>query len=498
MYLTKHSSEAINTRTKNTADVTKTLNKNGKINYVVWNDVYRCPSCRSEICFGETPDKKKPGEFNENFNCPHCNSTINEKLANKVQIRKFDGVLNDTIETVKDKPILVSYSVGKQNFWKKPDENDFRILKDIENLEIPYWVPNAKMPDGRSTSQSLKSHNISHVHQFYTKRNLYVISKFLDECKNKNFKIWFLISSLLQKASKLMALNKDYIGRVTKGVLYVSSTRQEINLFHFLKKNITSFKQALQVMNFNKTFIISTQSATDLSNIPSNSVDYIFIDPPFGGNIMYSELNFIWEAFLGVFTNNEYEAIENKVQGKDLNIYTSLMTKCFMEMFRILKPNRWITIEFHNSKASVWNSIHRAVKSAGFTIAQVSVLDKKVGSFKQVTTANSVKNDLIISAYKPKAKKSFHDSEIVSEDIEIKFLKDLLRTLPIQPDINRTNKMLFSKMIAHYIENGFTIKYDSIHFYSFLDKNFIELDQYWFLEDQVDEYINWKNNTLQV
>mgnify|MGYP001950492568 FL=1 len=50
----------------------------------------------------------------------------------------------------------------------------------------------------------------------------------------------------------------------------------------------------------------------------SATVDYIFTDPPFGGNLMYSELNFLWEAWLKVFTNTKPEAITNKVQGKGL------------------------------------------------------------------------------------------------------------------------------------------------------------------------------------
>ena len=29
-----------------------------------------------------------------------------------------------------------------------------------------------------------------------------------------------------------------------------------------------------------------------------------------------------------------------------------LMEKCFCEYYRVLKPNRWMTVEFHNSKNS--------------------------------------------------------------------------------------------------------------------------------------------------
>ena len=63
------------------------------------------------------------------------------------------------------------------------------------------------------------------------------------------------------------------------------------------------------------------QSATDLSNIKSESIDYIFTDPPFGHNLMYSELNFIHEDWLKLYTDNKEEAIENASQDKDVTDY---------------------------------------------------------------------------------------------------------------------------------------------------------------------------------
>src|SRR5690606_17299619 len=129
--------------------------------------------------------------------------------------------------------------------------------------------------------------------------------------------------------------------------------------------------------------------------------DYIFTDPPFGDNKMYSELNFLSEAWIKVKTNNTKEAIVNKVQNKSEVEYKALMLDTFKEYYRVLKPKRWITIEFNNSKSSIWNLIQECILKSGFIIAQVSVLDKKQGSFKQVTSANSVKSDLVISAFKP-------------------------------------------------------------------------------------------------
>ena len=115
-----------------------------------------------------------------------------------------------------------------------------------------------------------------------------------------------------------------------------------------MRRKINRYKRAY--FNKEKSSIISVNSTTDLSNIINNSIDYIFTDPPFGDNLMYSELNFIWEAWLKVTTNNKSEAIINKVQNKNLVEYQELMTKCFEEYYRVLKPNRWMTVEFHNSK----------------------------------------------------------------------------------------------------------------------------------------------------
>ena len=125
--------------------------------------------------------------------------------------------------------------------------------------------------------------------------------------------------------------------------------------------------------------VIGVQSLESL-RCNDEVIDYIFIDPPFGSNLNYSELNFLWESWLGVWMNNRSEAIENKVQGKGINEYRKLMTSCFQQAYRVLKPGRWITIEFSNTSAVVWNNIQTALLDAGFIVANVSALDKQTSN----------------------------------------------------------------------------------------------------------------------
>ena len=243
--------------------------------------------------------------------------------------------------------------------------------------------------------------------------------------------------------------------------------------------------------------IISNQSATDLRNIPKDSIDYIFIDPPFGANIMYSELNFMPESWLKIKTSNKEEAIINKVQNKDLYEYTELMTRSFRELYRVLKPNHWLTMEFHNSKNSVWNSIQQSLLSAGFVIADVRTLNKEKKTVMQYKSDNTVDQDLVISAYKPK--KSFHtefNAHIGTEDSAWDFVRQHLEKLPIVVDskgkleciVERQPVLLFDRMVAYHIMQGLPIPLDATEFYKGLDEKFLQRDGMYFLPSQVNEY----------
>jgi hypothetical protein len=186
------------------------------------------------------------------------------------------------------------------------------------------------------------------------------------------------------------------------GVYYISSLICEASPFTAYSNKLKRIAAAFRTYRpTGGGAVVNTGSATDLRFIPNASIDYVFTDPPFGDNLAYAELNFQVEAFYGVFTKIEQEAIVSNFQRKQLTEYKSLMRKGFEEYFRVLKPGRWMTVVFSNTKASVWNGIQTALQEAGFVIADVSSLDKQQGSFNAVTNATSVKQDLVISAYRP-------------------------------------------------------------------------------------------------
>ena len=52
------------------------------------------------------------------------------------------------------------------------------------------------------------------------------------------------------------------------------------------------------------------------------------------------------------------------------------MNQSFKEYYRVLKPGKWLTIEFSNTSAAVWNSIQNALQGVGFVVVNVAALDK--------------------------------------------------------------------------------------------------------------------------
>jgi hypothetical protein len=173
------------------------------------------------------------------------------------------------------------------------------------------------------------------------------------------------------------------------------------------------------------------------------------------------------------------------------------MTQCFTECYRILKPGRWMTVEFHNSQNSVWNAIQESLQRSGFIIADVRTLDKQQGSFKQVTTTSAVKQDLVISAYKPKEsfKREFV-SHAGSEETAWSFVRQHLEKLPVVVVKNgkieliaeRQAFLLYDRMVAYHIMNGIAVPLDATDFYKGLDERFLKRDGMYFLADQVNEY----------
>jgi len=470
----------------------------GVINYTVWSDVFICHECSEEVVFWDTAVEKEAGKVKDEFFCPKCNSTLTKRSLDRAWTTVFDPVINQTQKQAKQVAVLINYSLGSSRYEKVPDQYDIDTLKKLEDIKIPYWFPSERMIAGKETRRNDPS-GLTHIHHFYSKRNLYALAKLKSLAPSAKFNL--LITKVSFQITKLYRFTYQSGvwgagGGPLSGTLYVPSLVKELNIIKQIKDALKQRRGISHPENYGG-FVCSTQSSSWLPSIPENSLSYIFIDPPFGANLYYSELAFLWESWLRILTNNKEEAIENDAQGKGLDDYRLLMQKCFAEAYRALKPGRWMTIEFSNTKASVWNSIQTALLEAGFLVANVSALDKKKGSFKAVTTPTAVKQDLVISAYKPNG--GFEErfsSEAYTEDGVWDFVRTHLKYLPVIKKQGgelilipeRDPRILFDQMVAYYVRKGYPVPISSQEFQLGLRQRFAERDGMFFLPEQAAEY----------
>jgi len=476
----------------------------GKINYIIWSDVFICPNCSGEIVFWDSAVDLSLGRLKDSIECQNCGTNHAKKDLDRVWLSEFSTASNSIVKKVKQIPVLINYTFDGKRYEKKPDAKDFAVIEKINDLRVDEPAGETTIPDGFNTRQPKLSHGVSSVRDFYTKRNFYALSVLRQSLpKDRVGKaIEFLINSYDLTHSTLMTRvifkgggKKPVLTGYQSGTLYISSLPVEKNIFQgILKQKLPIMLSSLR--NVRAHQLISTGSAAKIC-CENEVVDYIFIDPPFGANIMYSELNFLSESWARVFTNEEPEAIENSVKNKTLSDYRLLMGLCFKEAYRVLKKGRWMTVEFSNTKASVWNSIQAALTEAGFIVANVSVLDKKQGSFKAVTTPTAVKQDLVISAYKPNG--GFEErfqKEAQTEEGVWDFVRTHLKYLPVTKQQGavlqfvpeRDPRILFDQMVAYYVRKGYPVPISSQEFQIGLAQRFIERDGMFFLPDQVAEY----------
>ena len=481
--------------------------RKGIINYTVWSEVFSCGNCNGEIIFWNQAVDEENSEVKSNFKCSHCSSLQTKKTVNKYWVTEFDQKLGESIKKVKTVPTLIHYSVDKKRFLKTPDLNDLETIQRIKDTPISNYYPIDEFQDGVKTVELIRA-GLTHVNHVYTTRNLHVLSLLYAKLP---LQLKVVFTALLNRSSRMvMTVMSNYFaqqkgrtvggwaGKPMNGTLYAPSISTEVSVLQsILSRQRSLLKLQLLKKNFNNAnFSIGTFSATDL-NISDEMIDYIFTDPPFGANIMYSELNYIAESWLKVKTNNVPEAIENKKQNKSLLNYQILMTKSFREYYRVLKPGKWMTVEFSNTSAAVWNGIRTAIQMSGFVIANVSALDKKQGSFNAVNNPTSVKQDLVISCYKPSSTfdekfKQHHNAVIAVWD----FVDEHLHHLPIHLTsgnsttaiIERSPKILFDRLIAFYVQKGLPVPIDAGKFQQGLRERFIERDGMFFTNEQVQEY----------
>jgi DNA modification methylase len=472
--------------------------ENGKqlaVNYFVWADLFTCPECVFEFPFfphgvihhGDKVETRKV------FNCPSCHAELNVRRVERVVLR----------EGKKKQLVWVNAGEGKLRINREPNAHDLALVRQIEETEILTWFPSDMIdPDGYSARLAqLGDKAITDISRFLSRRNLLVFSDLwtrisgIHDASTRN-----LCKAALTSIFTVVSERQGYFGGGggMSGNLYMPIVRMEKNIYASLQRKIGKLEGAEESKtNLTAFGLTTTQSLTSLNSLPSNSIDYIYTDPPFGANIIYSEMNLLLEGWLKVKTNSSDEAVIDVARRKEFDDYARLMKAAFTQCYRALKPGRWITVEFHNTMASIWNLIQTAIGDSGFVVAQVDVFDKGSTTILADIRPGAAKLDLIISAYKPNGGlEDRFQLEAGTQAGVWDFVRTHLNQLPVffskegQAEIiaERQNYLLFDRMVAFHVQRGVTVPLSAAEFYAGLVQRFSERDGMYFLSEQVAEY----------
>jgi DNA modification methylase len=473
----------------------------GFSDFTIYSAIVECQNCQHQFDQWSRSFDTETRDVSEEMTCPSCDAPVISKTLTHAKTSVFDPIIGKQILTKQRSQVFArvrSAAGGAKDISINEDGNTYAgFAHDLSLHKIPF-IELPRMYESHF-KRNLASEGVTHFHHFYTPRNLLACAKLWDLIKDEDPLFRFAFLNTSWHATIMRRYNAGGGHRPKTNTLYIPALSSEGRVSKIYEKKLDDIVRFLDAKRSDKAPrpVVFTGSASVLSGLPDASVDYIFVDPPFGSNIMYSDLNFIWEGWLGLRTNTTLEAIENHVQDKGVIEYRRLIRSCFLEFYRILKPGKWMTVEFSNTSAAIWNSIQSGLSEAGFVIANVSTLDKKQRSINSYTSTTAVKQDLVISAYRPvdAVEKKFEQTGGGRDSIW-EFVRGHLAFLPVVkvreggldfiPE--REPRILFDRLISWYLRHGVSVPVSSYEFQSELGNRFVERDGMYFLSEQVVEY----------
>jgi len=483
----------------------------GRIEYTVWSEVFTCPDCAGSVDFLDEALEDESKRVRDVFPCPHCGAELGKERLDRVFEARLDAATGAPWQRVKFKPALISYAIGKSRYEKKPDAEDLARLARIESLPFPAALPTNRFPiEEMYHGSRIAPKGFTNIHHLFLPRAAQSMGRLWQQAgaypdSRTRSALLFMVEQGIRGMSVLNRYKPIQYGKIggsqvgldMPGVYYVSSLTTEVSPWYQFDGKLGRLKVAFgNGWRANQNTVVSTGTAACLA-LPSDSVDYVFTDPPFGENIFYADLNFLVESWHGVATDSKPEAIIDKFKNKALPEYQRLMQRCFAEYHRVLKPGRWMTVVFSNSKASVWNAIQVALQQAGFVVAEVSALDKVQGSYRQMTSTTAVKQDLVISAYKPNGGLEQRLAERgATPDSAWDFVQTHLGQLSVTKVkdgalefiVERDPRRIYDRLVAWFVRHDSPVPLSSDEFLSGIRSRFPERDGMVFLATQVAAY----------
>lgn len=455
-----------------------------ELQYVVWSQTYRCMKCLNVVPYYLCKGKK----------CPHCG----EKISTSQKRLGYVPVLANIKCLEGCRPARVDRAIDskRQSHIAAFKELDLEKIKQIEEAPIPYWYPTDPFPT-EWVSWRPNLGEVEDVSGFFTKRNLWAaasIVDWIDRHSDLDAVSWLMFSftaSVMSISKKAQHLKGG--GGYIPGNYVFPPQIKERNVFNTYRNIYLKMLRGVEALNKRiktTSVLISTQSSRDLSDIPDNSIDYVFTDPPYSDKVPFGEFNFIWEVWLrSGLSWKQDEILVNSKLGKGLGEWKQMLGDAVKEMYRVLKPGRWASVCYHDSSEGSWMHVQDVFAEVGFIseqAEQVLSIERTRKSWKQATTSRVQKRDLVINFRKPYPGEIsgqltlFGDED--SQTFADKAQSILVNTLDAHPGSSRD--FLYDTLVSFLVRKG---AFERHNFDELLNSVAEEVGGRWYLLETADQ-----------
>lgn len=383
--------------------------------------------------------------------CPICDNSLTFKSVNDGKaFESYSGRAFCTECGFEDKKNNLQFS-----------QKDIDHIESFKHSNIEDWVPNDRFPE-KFYKDRFSYKGVKKVTDLHTKRNLLALSKLREEIEFGNYfykdLLMIAFSNTILHATKLKGANVRPLG---VNNYWIPDDHIEENVgFRFidrLKIAIRS-KEALSKISNNKE--LGKYSIQKKSALQSKTklFDYIITDPPYGDAIQYSELSFVWNAWLMESMDNSEEVIVNPVQDKGSKEFHNLLAKSLENIYDSLKKDKYFTLCFQNKNLGTWHEVINTCKELGLQLIDVEVFDTLGNTFNKNWAKYSPKSDIYVTFQKSSLNKLDLESDIYNEsDIEEVVSQIIIYCKKNHPELIESN-FLYDVIVSYIIWHIFRCK----------------------------------------
>lgn len=471
--------------------------------------ITRCTAIDTDIellkkTFDEIVEKVK--DKNRDFYSTTC-----KRCGKKVVASHFVWKQNRKTKVEHPTEIYYSCRCSDKIIAKKPDLDDLKKIEKIEKMKILSWYPKIQFrySNGKRFLQ-LRHDMIQNptIEMLFTKRNLYLCSLIFETIsalpdvsrKEKTVKdlLKLTFTAFIAKSSKMNIINVGGYSSKGRGwTLHFFWNPSEFIEQNPLTDFMNQFKITLsakkqtnkigyklaksydELKNSDKNILILNASALNLisednprnSILEENSIDYVFTDPPYGNSIQYYELSSLWNSWLGFEQNQEEEIIINKNQGKDFRQYDQMLLRAFKQIYKVLKPKKYLTVTFHNEKIQIRNSLIRSVVFSGFDLKKILYQSpSKTPAKSSLHPYGTPIGDYYIRFFKPEQNSNQTEQQL-DKAIQERIIVDAVTTVLAERGEPTSYAWILNTIDTKLIERGYNLLSDPQEIRSVLDKH---------------------------